>query len=375
MTFEQQVLGADHPLVLHGPQRQNRVKYTLPNGSEVVTGGMDKRDRILSTEYDIVYVQEATEVDRDDWETLNSRCRHGVAPYQQVIADCNPGPSQHWLKKRAEEGSLLMLASLHEDNPAMYDGDGNVTPYGEQYLLRLDNLTGVMYKRLRLGLWVSSEGVVYEGFDHNVHLIDRSACPPFVRMYRSVDFGFTNPFVCQWWGLDADGRLYLFREVYRTKRIVSEHAKRIAFLSEGESYASAPICDHDAEDRATLAKSLGIKATVSAWKPIKPGIEAVKARLRVAGDGKPRLYFCRDAVVGVDRDLDSAGEATCTLHEMEKYVWSKDVDGRSNKEVPMDADNHGMDAMRYCVAHVDKLRTAKRNQTPNRGFAIRRYAG
>ena len=31
----------------------------------------------------------------------------------------------------------------------------------------------------------------------------------------SVDFGFTNPIVIQWWAEDPDGRLYLYRELYR----------------------------------------------------------------------------------------------------------------------------------------------------------------
>jgi predicted transcriptional regulator len=43
-----------------------------------------------------------------------------------------------------------------------------------------------------------------------------------------VDFGYTNPFVMQWWAEDPDGRLYLYREIYRTRRLVEDHAKRHA---------------------------------------------------------------------------------------------------------------------------------------------------
>ena len=34
-----------------------------------------------------------------------------------------------------------------------------------------------------------------------------------------VDFGYTNPFTCQWWAMDHDGRLYLYREIFHQEII------------------------------------------------------------------------------------------------------------------------------------------------------------
>jgi hypothetical protein len=44
------------------------------------------------------------------------------------------------------------------------------------------------------------------------------------------------------------------------------------------------------------------------------------------------------------------------------YAWPKGSDGKPLKEVPVDADNHGMDALRYLVAEVDGLRDAATSQ-------------
>jgi hypothetical protein len=74
------------------------------------------------------------------------------------------------------------------------------------------------------------------------------------RKIRAIDFGYVNPFVCQWWAIDNDGRMFRYRELYMTGRTVKDHADKINLLSSGESY-EATICDHDAEDRATLAAS------------------------------------------------------------------------------------------------------------------------
>ena len=63
----------------------------------------------MSTEYDMIYVQEATELTEDDWEALTTRLRNGRAPIQQLIADCNPAEPTHWLKARCDSGQTRML--------------------------------------------------------------------------------------------------------------------------------------------------------------------------------------------------------------------------------------------------------------------------
>jgi phage terminase large subunit len=243
-----------------------------------------------------------------------------------------------------------MLESRHEDNPRLFDEQGNQTEQGAAYLAKLDALTGVRYQRLRKGVWAAAEGLVYE-FDAAIHLLDAFPIPSTWRRIRSIDFGYSNPFVCQWWALDNDDRMYLYREIYRTQRTVAVHAKQIRALSDGERYEGS-VADHDAEDRATLqAEGVG---TAPAEKAISPGIQAVAERLKVAGDGKPRLFILRDALVERDEALAEAKKPCCTWEESSVYVWPKGIDGRPLKEVPVDADNHGMDAMRYAVMRANR---------------------
>jgi phage terminase large subunit len=193
---------------------------------------------------------------------------------------------------------------------------------------------------------------VYPDFDPAIHVIDTPNITNEWRRFRSIDFGHTNPFVCQWWAIDPDGRMYLYRELYGTKRIVEDWAKLIHKHSAGESY-EVTISDHDAEDRATLERH-GI-STRPAFKAFAPGRDGVEARLRVAGDGKPRLYICRNALLQRDESLSEAYKPLCTEQEFEAYVYPKDSGGRATKEDPVKEHDHGMDAMRYAVAYVDKI--------------------
>jgi PBSX family phage terminase large subunit len=352
VTFETKVLPEGSPIAW-GPSRRLRQLYRYPNGSEIVVGGLDKPSKIMSTEFDGAYVQEAIELNENDWESITTRLRNGVVPFQQLLADTNPDQPFHWLKVRCDRRDCRMVESRHEDNPVLWDQRaGRWTAAGLKYIAKLDRLTGARKERLRFGRWVQAEGVVYEEWDRALHLIDPFPIPPTWRRIRAIDFGYQNPFVCQWWAIDHDGRLYLYREIYMSHRTVRQHARQIKQIEQqaGEVIDDA-IADHDAEDRATLREE-GI-STIAARKDIKMGINRVKDRLVRAGDGRPRIYIFRDALVERDPWLDEHKLPCCTAEEFDAYVWAPPTEGRAPKEVPLDKDNHGQDSMRYCVMAID----------------------
>ncbi|MCP5018899.1 MAG: terminase [Ketobacter sp.] len=360
VTWEEKVhngrigLDINYPITKHGGSKPEW--YDYPNGSRIVLGGLDNPQKILSAEYDFAYIPQAEELIEDEWEAVVSRTsgRAGNMPYTQVFGDANPGLPESYILNRER---INFYETRHEDNPSIYERDnegeltGNFMPGGAARMAALDAMTGVRYKRGRLGLWVGREGQVYE-FDPAIHLINREDCPHFVRRYRVIDFGFTNPFVCQWWGEDNDGRLYMYREIYMSQRTVRVHAKQINELSRGETYALYAICDHDAEDRATLEEN-GIY-TIAAKKSVTMGIEAVMERLKVAADGKPRLYICRDALVETDQRMVDSRRPFSTEREFGGYVWPATRTNRAADEKPVKSDDHGMDDMRYMVMAVDK---------------------
>lgn len=330
-------------------------EWQYPNGSVLVTGGMDKPSKIMSSEYDVVYVQEATELSEDDWEHLLTRVRGQAMSYTQIVADCNPAGANHWLLKRAQSGRLRIIDSRHEDNPLLYSG-GKPTPFGAEYLAKLGSLTGVRRKRLLLGQWVTAEGVVYEEYDAAVHLVPRfkntawGSPPKEWRRFWSIDFGYTHPFVWQAWAQDPEtGDLYRFRELYHTGLLVEEVADEVMrwMVKEREDFPGGGIiCDHDAEGRATLHKKWGVK-TIAAKKSVALGVQAVKKRLAA-----PSLFYLRDSALRVDQSLADSKRPTCTEDEYELYVWREGV----KDSEPVKDNDHGMDATRYFVMHVDHRR-------------------
>lgn len=351
-----------------GGSSQEASLFKYANGSTITVGGMDKATRIMSSEYDIAYVQEAIELTENDWEAITTRLRHGVVPYQQIIADTNPDTPYHWLKQRCDADKTRIIYCSHEDNPQYYNHETEEwTPGGLAYLSKLDNLTGIRLDRLRHGKWSAADGLIYDSWDGQQHLRAPFTIFPPVEWprYWGVDFGFTNPFVWQAWAQDPDGRLIMYREIYSTGKLVEDHAAKIGELQKILGHKEPPpvavVCDHDAEGRATLEEKLGI-STVAAHKSVLEGIEAVKARLKIQADGKPRIMIARDAIAERDPRLVEDKKPTCTQEEMLSYVWTKTTSHdtmKIPKETPRKIDDHGMDAMRYVVAHVDLIGRAR----------------
>lgn len=395
-TYETRVLPAGHP-ALDGPQRSHRQVYRYPNGSEIHIVGLDKPQKVMSTEFDGAYIQEAIECEQSDIEMVTTRLRNGVIPYQQLIFDCNPDKPRHFIKLGSVQGKWPLYESHHEDNPTLWEEaprlvqeatsptqewpalapDGRIgrwTKGGIDYIAKLDALTGARRQRLRHGLWVSAEGAIYEVPDkawfspaEKWPLTD--GVPPHSwRRIWSVDFGFVHPMVICKFAIDPDGRAWQYWELYHTRMMVKDCARAAVRASgwerldgeivqveeNAEPMPTDIVCDWDAEGRATLEDELGIRTT-PAYKGISDGIEAVGTRLRDRADGQPGLMLARNCVVDPDIELIDAKKPASSQEEWDGYVWDE-KSGRRKGELPLGLDDHGMDTQRYFVTFLDGIR-------------------
>lgn len=378
-------------VVYYGGSSEEPPQYRYSNGSSITIGGLDNPTRIMSAEYDIVYIQEATEVTVEDLEYVKTRLRNWTVTFQQVIMDCNPAGDKHWLKLRANNKITRLIESRHEDNPKLFNVDGTLTRQGEKYIGILDKLTGVRYKRLRLGLWVSSEGIVYEEFDPAYHVLpwefadDGNPLPLPMEWprYWVIDFGFVHPFVLKCYAEGPDGEIYMYREIYMTQRTVEEHAKTIMDIvcpeyevkwydhfnrterkrierAWIEPQPTAVICDHDAEGRRTFERATGL-GTQPAFKNVFEGINAHKERLKIDEEGNAMFYLMADALVELDQSQVELVYPTCTEEEYGSYQWKVSTDGRKMDQ-PVKKWDDGVDCDRYMTAFLDLQGKARATQ-------------
>lgn len=325
-------------------------QFRYPNGSILKYAGMgnaQERERIRSIGrtggVDHIFIDEATQLYEDDYNELLARLRGRAVPWLQVVLATNPDSEFHWINLRLiNAGEATVHYSKAKDNPYQ----------PPDYQGTLDSLTGVQRARLADGKWASAEGVVHSNFDRQTNIVERFEIPDDWLRIGSIDFGFENPSVAQWWALDGDKRMYLYRELYQTRMLAADLAKEIIRLSGDEQVHW--VADHAASERATLADA-GV-FTDPAEKGVADGLSRVNTALRVAEDGKPRMMLFADALVSEDSRLRAAHKPTCTAEEFPGYTWDKRASGELTDK-PAKVNDHGMDATRYAKMYADSFRT------------------
>jgi len=123
----------------------------------------------------------------------------------------------------------------------------------------------------------------------------------------------------------------LIEEHYQRQRLVDDWA-RVAKQAFDTHRPTRFYCDPSEPDSIKAFKEHHVPA-VKARNTVNPGLQAVKNRLVVQGDSKPRLFISRSAVN--------------TIAEFESYQWTENKHGM--RDEPVKANDHALDALRYAV--------------------------
>lgn len=301
--------------------------YDYPRGARVWIGGLDRPEKTLSGERDGIYVNQAEELDEADWEMLirSTTGRGAVTDHPMLFGDCNPGPEDHWIIQRRDDGQLVMLESRHEDNPELYDAAGQITAAGIVRIGALDKLTGARYWRGRMGIWVGAEGQHFEAWDEARHVLE----PPYPAItgdwliWGGLDYGYGHPFASGVLGLDPLGNVHCMAEWGARKTLMPDHVagylgrlaslglhpSRVRFIAAGHDMW-APGSAEDTETRAdkwakAVRRQLGYdalpleRATVDRVN----GATAIMERLGNA-ERAPTLYIwrqCTETIKAIPR--------------------------------------------------------------------------
>lgn len=351
VTFERDVLGDDHYLT-QGQRKEFRHSYIYKNGSEIVVAGMrhnqkDQKAKIMSTDYDMILVFEATEFLLDEWEKLNTRLRSGVLPYQQLGGDCNPDAPTSWIWSRQLSGRLKFFQSFHKDNPRWYDGK-DWTESGREYIERLKtSLSGYLRDRLFDGKWVQASGAIFdtwsEGEGGNVTELAEYE-DGAGRVYWAVDDGYSAGNAVGTHGLDPNTGLY----------VADAHPRVILFIQikpDGhidvfnESYACLKLSNEHFQD------CLDLKYPKPEYAIHGPGGAEIRGRLY------EKQIVPRQSTAGVEDSIkemrtrlaaDKNSWRMVRVHPRCKHFRSEMLsciyDPQSGK--PVKAFDHGPDALR-----------------------------
>lgn len=368
VTFDDKVLGPGHPLTEGERARRSRYDF-YHNNATIVVGGLDQGDKkesskVMSTEYDLIFVQEATQLTIRDWENLVTRLRNGAMPFQALIADCNPSSPNHWIKKRGDSGGLKLVHTNHKDNPILWNGDiQEWTDLGKAYIAQLEKLTGVRKARLLAGLWAQAEGTVYDTFSEmNKTTLEAD---PFLPTGLAYDDGYhPDPRAILFVQEKPNGDILVFDEMFHNRHLaetcVNETIDRFAlgwplsdqavsdfqvqgmgeklekrqdgrlYLKDGWRIPEIAIGGTESKEMKERFRRANIVARGGTHSPITNGIDRM------------RRYICDD---NQRRRLQIHERCSTLISEIEEGY--KYPDGGKVGDTPMDENNHGCDALRY----------------------------
>lgn len=346
LRYQEEIMGREPKLVKWDDERK---RFEYSNGSYLFVGGVrDKkqRDALKSMgrngAVDIIWVEEATELIEHDFDELTARNRGYVTSWRQIILTCNPDSPDHWIHQRLIEGGKAHCIWWRtEDNPR-YAND-------KEYIDSLKNLSPLYRARLYDGKWVGAEGTVFPDFRHSIHVVEDFIIPHDWKRYRTIDFGYKDPSVCAWYAENPiNGNLYMYKEIYKTGLTIAEFSNFINEVNDGDNIEYT-VADHHLENRASLSRA-GI-ATLPANKDIAVGIKTLTQRLRYTN---PKIFFFAGSLAHPpDEELIKQRKPKSGIEEFSGYVWNKKPN-RGIVDVPVDKDNHFIDATRYLCMALDQ---------------------
>ncbi len=301
--------------------QHNRTTHTVTtkNGSTIFFRSFDKPEKIGSYTTGLILAEELTTISEESFKMLRTRNRQADMP-GHFRAVCNPGSFSSWVYKNFIEkpivGSEVLFGSSHENQflPQEYLDD----------LVSLKKTNPSYYKRMVLGMWGKLEGLVYDLPKEQRSLPFE---PSFETVICGVDFGYTNPsaFVV----IAIEGEKHFVCEVIYRYKLNQKDFVDISKKIIKDFNVSTFYCDSAEPGTIEAMAQEGIPAegAYKAKDSVKYGISLIQTLI-----GQKRLF--------VDQSCVSL------LREFDSYVW-RDQEG---SEVPLKANDHCLDALRYALA-------------------------
>lgn len=173
-----------------------------------------------------------------------------------------------------------------------------------------------------------TEGLVYKEFDRKIHLFDdETKIYDQIETLAGVDFGFTNPTAIPTIIKDYRGHFWQTDEYYKTGQTESQVAEYVASSHFNKVY---PDPESPSAIKELRNRAVNVREVLKNKDSIKNGINKVKELLKAG-----RFHIHK-------RCLN-------TIWEFETYSYPEKKDLHNENEIPIDENNHMMDAIRYVI--------------------------
>jgi phage terminase large subunit len=273
--------------------------------------GADNPDKIHGRSRDILWINESNQFPEETIDQLFPRTRH------RIIADFNPAmPSEHWLDKYIDKYPPLI--TTYRDNP-------HLTPAQISDIeSKMNNV--YWWKVYGTGERAQPTGAIFSDFEIGEY--QDAEISGF-----GQDFGFSNdPSTLIKVGIDRKRKVLYLKE---------------CFFEQGLNTGQLYDYNRKYADKELIVADSAEPRLISELK--QRGLNIVEAE-KGAGSITAGLSLMNEYKIILDK------ESKNLIKEFNNYSWVE----KTNKSIPIDAWNHGIDAARYFIS--------KALSNPNRGI-------
>lgn len=306
--------------------RINRSEYEveLPNGSIFLFKGLDDPEKIksISAITDIV-IEEATELNVDDFTQLNLRLRP-KAKCPQIYLMFNPVSKVNWVYKCFFEDTniqhdkdIYIKQTTYKDNKFLSDD------YAKE-LEKLKNRNPAYYRIYAMGEFATLDKLIYPVYTKRI--ISQEEVQGLKKI-QGLDFGYTNDPSALIWGFydEENKRIYITGEYVKTGMLNDEIAEVIKRLGMAKDKTYADSAEPKSIDEIRRL-DINIEGAIKGADSIIQGIQWIQQHELIVDE---RCFK--------------------TIEELENYTWKKDNKTGEYVNIPVDGYNHTLDALRYSL--------------------------
>ena len=203
---------------------------TFANGSRIILGHYQCEkdiDSYLGLEYDVIGIEEATQLTARKYEDISTCCRTSKPDWRpRIYSTTNPGGIGHqWYFDKFILPHQCGTESATRFIPARVDDNAFINP---EYKSTLASRTGWQYAAWYQGQWNFPAGQYFNNFRPEIHVLPDSFNENIaVEWVASMDYGYTHPSVVLLGCFDHAGNLYVLDEHAERYWIPQRHAQAV----------------------------------------------------------------------------------------------------------------------------------------------------
>jgi PBSX family phage terminase large subunit len=324
-----------------------------------IFGGKDERSQDLIQGITLagVFCDEVALMPESFVNQATGRCSVDGSKYW---FNCNPDGPYHWFKLNWIDKAIGYLGGkkatvLQEEAEASgiklelkkllyvhFTMDDNLSLSEKIKARYRSTYTGVFFKRYIMGLWAMAEGIIYDMFDKDKHVVDAEAIAKEYKernskefwtseQYVSCDYGTQNPTAFLLWNKGADGKWYCRREYYYSGRDKGRQKTDAEFSADLTSWLAGEKIRAVVLDPAAAS----FKAQLE-----KDGYKVKKAKNDVLDGIRFVATLLNQGSILIDKSCENL------IKEFASYIWDAKA-GERGEDKPVKEWDHALDALRY----------------------------